>query len=65
MRRALRSGFATTARGYLIGMALSLLLIIVGIVVAILWSYILGIILILIGLALLVIPRLGAGTSRV
>ena len=51
--------------GYFIGMALSLLLIVVGIIVAILWSYILGIILILIGLALLVIPRLGAGTSRV
>ena len=46
-------------------MALSILLIIIGIVLALLVSYVLGIIVILIGLALLVIPRLGAGTTRV
>jgi hypothetical protein len=46
-------------------MGLPLLLIVIGIILAILVNYVLGIILILIGLALLVIPRLGAGTSRV
>lgn len=46
-------------------MGLPLLLIVIGIILAILVNYVLGIILILIGLALLVIPRLGAGASRV
>ena len=46
-------------------MALSILLIIIGIVLAILVNYILGIILILIGLALLLVPRLGAADRRV
>lgn len=41
-------------------MELSILLIIIGIVLAILVNYILGIILILIGLVMLLLPRLGA-----
>ena len=43
----------------------SLLLIVVGIVLAILVNYILGIIVILIGLALLIAPMLGGGARRV
>ncbi len=47
-------------------MGLPILLIIIGIVLALLVNYILGIIVVLIGLALLIVPRLGAGrTSRV
>ena len=47
-------------------MGLPLLLIIIGIVLAILVNYALGIICILIGLALLIVPRLsGGGTRRV
>jgi hypothetical protein len=47
-------------------MSLPILLIIIGIVLAILVHYALGIVVILIGLALLLIPRLGgAGTRRV
>jgi hypothetical protein len=47
-------------------MALSILLIVIGIVLALLVNYILGIIVVLIGLALLIVPRLGSGrTSRV
>lgn len=46
-------------------MSLSILLIVIGIVLAILVNYILGIVVILIGLALLVLPRLRAGTTRV
>lgn len=46
-------------------MSLPILLIIIGIVLAILVHYALGIIVILIGLALLLVPRLGAGTGRV
>lgn len=47
-------------------MTLPIILIIVGIALALLVNYILGIIVVLIGLALLVIPRLGAGrTTRV
>jgi hypothetical protein len=39
---------------------------VIGIVLAILVHYLLGIILILVGLALLIVPRLGSGrTSRV
>ncbi|HKG36749.1 MAG TPA: hypothetical protein VKA89_09965 [Solirubrobacterales bacterium] len=45
-------------------MELSLLLIVIGIVLAILVHYALGIILILIGLALLLLPRLRGGTRR-
>jgi hypothetical protein len=41
-------------------MELSILLVIIGIVLAILVSYVLGIIVILIGLAMLLLPRLGA-----
>ncbi len=43
----------------------SLLLIIIGIVLAILVHYALGIVLILIGLVLLIWPRISAGRSRV
>jgi hypothetical protein len=47
-------------------MTLSILLIVIGIVLAVLVNYLLGIIVILIGLALLLLPRLGAGrTTRV
>lgn len=47
-------------------MGLPILLIIVGIVLALLVNYILGIIVVLVGLALLLVPRLGSGrTSRV
>jgi succinate dehydrogenase/fumarate reductase cytochrome b subunit len=45
-------------------MELSLLLIVIGIVLAILVHYALGIVLILIGLALLLLPRLRGGTRR-
>ena len=45
-------------------MPISILLIVIGIVLAILVNYILGIIVILIGLALLLFPRIGAGTTR-
>lgn len=43
----------------------SLLLIVIGIVLAILVNYVLGIIVILIGLALLIAPMIGSGTRRV
>lgn len=47
-------------------MGLPILLIIIGIVLALLVNYILGIIVVLIGLALLLVPRLGSGrTTRV
>jgi len=47
-------------------MSLALLLIVIGIVLAILVHYALGIVLILVGLALLIVPRLsGDGTRRV
>jgi hypothetical protein len=47
-------------------MSLAILLIIIGIVLAILVNYVLGIIVILIGLAMLLLPRLGSGrASRV
>ena len=45
-------------------MELSIVLIIIGIILAILVNYILGIVVILIGLAMLLLPRLGA-RSRV
>lgn len=43
----------------------SLLVIIVGIVLALLVNYLLGIIVILIGLAMLLLPMLSGGTRRV
>ena len=46
-------------------MELSLLLIVIGIVLAILVHYALGILVILIGLVLLLLPRLRSGTRRV
>jgi hypothetical protein len=46
-------------------MGLPLLLIIIGIVLALLVNWILGIIVILIGLALLLVPYLGRGPRRV
>jgi hypothetical protein len=46
-------------------MELSLLLIVIGIVVAVLVNYVIGIACILIGLVLLIWPRIsGAGTAR-
>jgi hypothetical protein len=45
-------------------MELSLLLIILGIVIAVLVSEFLGIVVILIGLALLLLPRLRTGGAR-
>jgi succinate dehydrogenase/fumarate reductase cytochrome b subunit len=50
-----------TPSGYQGAMELSLLLIIIGIVLAVLVHYALGIVVILIGLVLLLWPRLGAG----
>ena len=46
-------------------MELSLLLIIIGIVLAILVSYPLGILCIVIGLVLLIWPRISAGRTRI
>lgn len=57
------AGFLLTRVGYVSAMELSLLLIIIGIVLAILVHYALGIVLILIGLVLLIWPRLRAGTG--
>ncbi len=45
-------------------MGLPLLLIIIGIALAILVHYALGIVVILIGLALLIVPRLSGGAGR-
>ena len=45
-------------------MDLSILLIIIGIILALLVNYVLGIIVILIGLVLLLWPRLRGGTTR-
>jgi hypothetical protein len=45
-------------------MGLPLILIIVGIVLALLVNYILGIIIVLIGLALLLVPYLSSGARR-
>ncbi len=47
-------------------MNLAIALIIVGIILALVVSYVLGVIVILIGLAMLVLPRLGArGAGRI
>jgi hypothetical protein len=56
-------GIATLRRGYGRSMELSLLLIIIGIVLAILVHYALGIVCILIGLVLLIWPRIAAGRA--
>jgi len=45
-------------------MDISILLIIIGIILALLVNYVLGIILILIGLVLLLWPRMRGGTTR-
>jgi hypothetical protein len=45
-------------------MSLGLLLIVIGIVLAILVHYALGIVCILIGLALIIVPRLSGGGAR-
>jgi len=45
-------------------MSLPIILIVIGIILAILVNYILGIIVILIGLAMLIFPRLSAGGTR-
>ncbi len=55
--------FLSRIQGYLCGMELSLLLIVIGIVLAILVHYALGIACILIGLVLLIWPRISAGRS--
>jgi hypothetical protein len=46
-------------------MSLPILLIVIGIILAILVNYLLGIVVIVIGLAMLIAPRLGAGARRV
>jgi hypothetical protein len=46
-------------------MGLGLLLIVIGIVLALLVQHVLGILVILIGLALLIVPRLSSGPRRV
>jgi hypothetical protein len=51
-------GFAPTPPGIACVMELSLLLIVIGIVLAVLVSYPLGILCIVIGLVLLILPRL-------
>jgi hypothetical protein len=56
-------GFSAALRGIEGGMELSLLLIIIGIVLAILVNYGLGIVCILIGLVLLIWPRLRTSRS--
>jgi hypothetical protein len=53
-----RGGFAPTPRGIEGRMELSLLLIVIGIVLAVLVNYALGILCIVIGLVLLILPRL-------
>ena len=45
-------------------LSLPILLIIIGIVLAILVNYVLGIVVIVIGLALLLLPRLSGGGGR-
>lgn len=59
-----RASLVISTAGIDWGMELSILLVIIGIVLAILVNYILGIIVILIGLAMLLLPRLGT-TRRV
>jgi hypothetical protein len=45
-------------------MTLPIVLIIIGIILALLVSWVLGVIVVLIGLALLLVPRLGSGGAR-
>lgn len=45
-------------------MSLGILLIIIGIVLAVLVHYAVGIVCVLVGLALIVVPRLSGGASR-
>jgi hypothetical protein len=56
-------GFGPISRGIEGVMELSLLLIVIGIILAVLVNYALGIVCILIGLVLLVWPRLRAGRA--
>jgi hypothetical protein len=58
---AVERRFREGAPGYRGGMNLSLLLIVIGIILAVLVDYALGIVCILIGLVLLIWPRLRAG----
>jgi hypothetical protein len=59
-------GFTGPRPGYLCCMSLALLLIVIGIILAVLVNYALGIICIVIGLVLLLLPWLrGRSTSRV
>jgi hypothetical protein len=51
-------GFRPHPPGYRTGMELSLLLIVIGIILAVLVNYALGIVCILVGLVLLIWPRL-------
>ena len=55
--------FLRAPQGYSRAMELSLLLIVIGIVLAILVHYALGIVCILVGLVLLIWPRISAGRS--
>jgi succinate dehydrogenase/fumarate reductase cytochrome b subunit len=55
------SWFGVSGPGYQASMSLALLLIVIGIVLAILVHYALGIVCILIGLVLLIWPRMSAG----
>jgi hypothetical protein len=57
--------FCTSTPGIAGGMSLSLLLIIIGIILALLVNYVLGILCIVIGLVLLVWPRITATGTRV
>ena len=57
---AAEAGLTVSTVGYIWAMELSMLLIVIGIVLAILVNYILGIIVILIGLAMLLLPRLSS-----
>jgi hypothetical protein len=59
------NGLVRRTAGYRCGMELSILLIVIGIVLAILVNYVLGIIVILIGLAMLLLPRMRGGTRQV
>ena len=66
-RRPLSGGeFRASAPGYLCAMTpSSIVVIIIGIALALLVNYVLGIIVILIGLAMLLVPMLGGGARRV
>jgi uncharacterized membrane protein len=57
-------GLPIRASGTPVAMTLPLILIVIGIVLALLVSWILGIIVIVIGLAMLIFPRVSAGRTR-